>query len=88
MIKVRVTDEEEFNFMSLNETKNGDVVGIYTLDEVKNYPNICQEEIKNAIYFADFSTVMGFVKSTSYTDEIPSFICVCEGECEVIGNEA
>jgi hypothetical protein len=59
-------------FFNLTDTQKGDVMELFTLEEVVNYPNISEKEIKvcKDLYEDD---VVGFAKDYEFDEENPSF---------------
>jgi hypothetical protein len=68
------------------EGEKGQLTTLYSIEDLKQYPNISEEEFLDCQETLKFwenngsSTVVGFAKSIIYTDEEPSFVQMFDRE--------
>lgn len=85
--KVKLNERTSLKFTSF---KYGEVVDMYSLEEIRNFKNISEVEISDCEEEADTEIgeyhVVGFVKDKFFTEEEPSFIQVFNDEVEELNN--
>lgn len=68
--------------------KDGDITELYSMEDIKVYPNVSEVEIEECDEVkgdrVNGEKVVGFVKAFNHNDEKPSFIQVYENEVEIL----
>ena len=69
-----------------NLSQKGDVVELYSLEDIRNYPGVKDNEIIACEDIVKESThnIVGFIRSKNYTDKHIAFIQAYEDEIEFI----
>lgn len=74
------------SFINLTNTQEGEVMELFSLEEVVNYPNISKEEAKlcQDLYGED---VVGYAKDYNFDENDPSFTQIFSSEITEIVSE-